>query len=274
MRNHSSAQSNFLYALLLAIGSSTDNFTVGFTLGIKSNNNNNNPVNEGFAANENQRTFSSDTDDHDRNANASTSTNVVIKRERLGWSFNLCVSLANAIGAGMAGSLGHVAVDHFLIIGSTRTSSSYSSSSSSSEAAAAGAYAALFAGMAFYYLSATEFYASISNYINREISSSDNDTDTDGSKNNNKSVKDALALAVPMTLNNIAGGVAGGASGISPQLSFILAFACSFIMMDLGYIFGGSFQIRWVEEHAGTIAGIIFGFLGNLQVIDYIQQRF
>jgi len=80
MRNHSSAQSNFLYALLLAIGSSTDNFTVGFTLGIKSNNNNSNPVNEGFAANENQRTFSSDTDDdHDRNANASTSTNVVIK---------------------------------------------------------------------------------------------------------------------------------------------------------------------------------------------------
>ena len=74
MRNHSSVRPikfSLRSFVMLAIPSGVVDFTVGFTLGIKSNKNNNNPVKvkvkEEFAANENQRTFSSDIDiDTDR----------------------------------------------------------------------------------------------------------------------------------------------------------------------------------------------------------------
>ena len=49
---------------------------------------------------------------------------------------------------------------------------------------------------------------------------------------------DILRLAVPMTLNNLAGGVAGGAAGVEPVISGIMALIASFTMMDLGYKLG------------------------------------
>ena len=45
-------------------------------------------------------------------------------------------------------------------------------------------------------------------------------------------------LAIPMTLNNIAGGVAGGVAGVSPVLAAFCVLAASFLMMAGGHTFG------------------------------------
>jgi putative Mn2+ efflux pump MntP len=45
-------------------------------------------------------------------------------------------------------------------------------------------------------------------------------------------------LALPMTLNNLAGGIAGGAAGLSPTLNFMYAFLSSYLMMDVGFRIG------------------------------------
>ncbi len=60
-------------------------------------------------------------------------------------------------------------------------------------------------------------------------------------------------------------------SGISAKTSFILALLCSYVMMSLGYLIGGTFRSQWIESQANVIAGAIFGFLGNLQILDCIQ---
>ena len=48
----------------------------------------------------------------------------------------------------------------------------------------------------------------------------------------------AVQLAVPMTLNNLAGGIAGGVVGISPWLLGTSAFCASFAMMATGFFVG------------------------------------
>ena len=48
----------------------------------------------------------------------------------------------------------------------------------------------------------------------------------------------ALQLAVPMTLNNLAGGIAGGVVGIGPLLAGSSAFCASFAMMATGFFVG------------------------------------
>jgi len=49
----------------------------------------------------------------------------------------------------------------------------------------------------------------------------------------------ALALAVPMTLNNLAGGVAGGLSGSGPLAMGFGALVASFVLMACGHWLGG-----------------------------------
>lgn len=52
----------------------------------------------------------------------------------------------------------------------------------------------------------------------------------------------ALALAVPMTLNNLAGGVAGGLSGSGPLGMGLGALMASFVFMASGHCLG-----RWAS---------------------------
>ena len=145
-----------LYALLLAIGSSTDNFAVGASLGFS--------------------------------------------EKKLQVHANLIVSVANAFGAFLSCSGGRV-LEHLLYKGIAPT----------------------LGGLAFAYLAYDE-------YINRSVDgtnisiNTNNDKDTAESKNpqlhdctdKNTSSSSAtmtlleiLQMAIPMTLNNIAGGVAG-----------------------------------------------------------------
>ena len=51
-------------------------------------------------------------------------------------------------------------------------------------------------------------------------------------------VESAWKLAIPMTLNNVAGGVAGGLAGTDPLVMFMAAFLASYGLMSLGYFLG------------------------------------
>ena len=53
----------------------------------------------------------------------------------------------------------------------------------------------------------------------------------------------AWRLAVPMTLNNLAGGVAGGVGGVKPVPAFLLGFLASFAAMALGHELGKRVRI-------------------------------
>lgn len=197
---------NNYYPFLLAIGSSTDNFVVGFAIGIK---------NEG---------------------------------DRLPVSFNLFISLANAIGAFLAGVMGNFTIEQLSMDDeSTRQFSS------------------MVAGIAFYYLAFNEFLQAYK--IEEDNDSAQSRKDVQRGKS---PIRAALQLALPMTLNNLAGGIAGGAVGISPTISFTMAFICSFGMMLTGFEISRRFRIKWIEQHANVFAATIFGFLANYQILDYL----
>jgi hypothetical protein len=83
----------------------------------------------------------------------------------------------------------------------------------------------------------------------------------------------AFALAVPMTLNNLAGGVAGGLSGSGPLGMGLGALAASFVLMASGHCLG-----RWASEgydkksltgaDPRLCAAIIFFGLATSQLLD------
>jgi len=50
----------------------------------------------------------------------------------------------------------------------------------------------------------------------------------------------SLSLALPMTLNNLAGGVTGGVMGLSPSLNTFYALVISVVTMWVGFIVGKS----------------------------------
>ena len=79
----------------------------------------------------------------------------------------------------------------------------------------------------------------------------------------------AVRLALPMTLNNIAGGLAGGVAGVPPALALLFAFSASFIMMLAGHALGrlaGARMASWLD--ARLAAGFIFGALAVVQLTE------
>ena len=83
-------------------------------------------------------------------------------------------------------------------------------------------------------------------------------------------------MAIPMTLNNIAGGVAGGTAGLSPYWTGTFAFLASFIMMELGCRLGQRLILdggrRWDGSFcASNITGVVFATLSSLQFWDYFS---
>lgn len=195
-----------LYPLLVGVGSSTDNFIVGLTVGLKKS-----EYNKSFL------------------------------------KFNLVISLANAIGAYVASTIG-LSVLGITFAGNEEVTREYSS---------------LLAGIAFYYLAINE-------YLQSNQQQEEQQGDQELSSKDQFSIQETLQLALPMTLNNLAGGIASGVSGISPWISFVMAFLCSFGMMQIGYILAVNFHIQWIESHANAFAMAAFGFLANLQIFDYL----
>ena len=93
----------------------------------------------------------------------------------------------------------------------------------------------------------------------------------------------ASALAVPMTLNNLAGGVAGGVLGIGPLLAGSSACVASYIMMASGHFIGTHAHVLlrgtryyWCHEGGSCldvrhISASIFTLLALSQVLDKFE---
>uniref|UniRef100_A0A7S2MGE7 GDT1 family protein n=1 Tax=Helicotheca tamesis TaxID=374047 RepID=A0A7S2MGE7_9STRA len=157
-----------LQALILAIGSSIDNFAVGLSLGL---------------------------------------TGLPCKLH-----INTIIAFSNALGACIASAGG-------LFITNTTASGSIGS---------------LLAAIVFAHLSKEEFCS----FRRKEPTS----PLVQLASKSEGSAAIILNLAIPMTLNNLAGGVAGGVVGITPMEAFGCAFLVSFVFMMGGHVLGG--QIR------------------------------
>ena len=79
----------------------------------------------------------------------------------------------------------------------------------------------------------------------------------------------AWKLALPMTLNNLAGGAAGGAVGIGPAQAFASALFASYLMCTGGSWLGqqvGARLERWLEPR--LVAAAIFAGVAGMQMWD------
>lgn len=120
------------------------------------------------------------------------------------------------------------------------------------------------------YLAATAFgglaIVEYNNYMT-ELGSLQDDGDSQSSM---QEIRQVLSLAIPMTLNNLAGGVAGGAAGLTPEMTAIYALVASFASMYVGYFVGN--RLRRVIKgrhtnsqrpwfHPSLIAAVLLGVL-------------
>ena len=199
-----------LDALLLSIASSTDNFTVGVSTGVVVNRHR-----------------------HDHQHRGSN-----ITKDDLPIWVNASISVSNALGALAAGFVGaSVRSSQQIILPS-------SSASASASAAAATLAPPMLAAVAFGYLAIQELVS----YL--QAKRKDQEKSSSKKKETTPIIRpklhylqqwtfaDVAKLALPMTLNNLAGGVAGGAAGISPWINCIYAFLSSFLMMLVGFRIG------------------------------------
>ena len=125
-------------------------------------------------------------------------------------------------------------------------------------------FATLFAALIFAYLSIDEFTSNIRNKCKNEGPS----TMTMGSG----SLRDALRIAIPMTLNNLAGGAAGGAVGINAITSGVLALVASFSMMKLGHVIGKRLKASVGDKISiGVVSGTIFACLAIIQLAQIVE---
>lgn len=305
-----------LYPLLLAIGSSIDNFIVGLTIGLKSHSPS--PVssspshqpydNDGDKSNNKENSNSSNEDSanpssslyndnnlHDLNSNdsseagSSSNNNIHIG--------NIYISLANSLGAFVA-SMGGRSMQQLIGGREIVDGSSGDGGEDIDNDNNGNNIASFMAGVAFLYLafqeiSAVELFHSSSKKKGRESNKGECDGHGNGRVEEKRSSSDTIAtdaatapppplntmgdiasMAIPMTLNNIAGGVAGGTAGLSPYWTGIFAFLASFFMMDLGRRVGKRLSLS--DRHywggglcANHVAGFIFAVLSSLQFWDF-----
>lgn len=166
-----------------------------------------------------------------------------ISRTPLHATANAIISLLNAAGAFVAAAGGHVLGE------------------------LAPTLAVLFASLIFGYLAADELIA-----WKRGDGAESTLTMSRKSGNN---LKEAMRIAVPMTLNNLAGGVAGGAAGIDPRTAGTLALLASYCMMKMGHVVG-EFLMPSLGRHVDTrvISGTIFLCLSLSQAIQLLDFEF
>jgi putative Mn2+ efflux pump MntP len=173
---------------------------------------------------------------------------------------NIVVSFCNSLGAGLAGFISNLLFESIL---------HYEPSTNGEDIQAISKnIISLLSGLAFYYLAYEElFFAS---------SSSDKNQQKTNSTDENSPFNSAVKLAIPMTLNNLAGGMVSGFSGIHWFKSFVAALICSYFMMGLGYTLGRLEMIQnfHLTDYAPIISGVMFGILGNEQIAEYYRYRY
>ena len=75
-------------------------------------------------------------------------------------------------------------------------------------------------------------------------------------------VKEAIALAFGLTINNLGTGVAAGISGLNIAFTTILTFAFSILGVVSGYFLGDRFTTKMTGVSAGVLSGVIIIALG------------
>ena len=170
--------SDCLYYILISVGSSTDNFSVGLSVGLS-------------------------------------------KGDKLPFFANLTISICNALGAYVSSGIGSQ-IDRVLspFLGESSIAVTY-----------------FIAGVAFFYLAYEEYTQFV---LKRKLQKE--------WKKENKGYPpieehqldmwSVFKLAIPMTLNNVAGGVAGGSTGMVPEKYCLAAFIASFTLMQIGFMLG------------------------------------
>jgi putative Mn2+ efflux pump MntP len=81
-----------------------------------------------------------------------------------------------------------------------------------------------------------------------------------------------VRLALPMTLNNLAGGVAGGAAGLSPLISALYALLASFGTMAVGYAIGRRLGRTSLPVDPSLLAGILLGALCLVTIQEILSH--
>lgn len=81
-----------------------------------------------------------------------------------------------------------------------------------------------------------------------------------------------VRLALPMTLNNLAGGVAAGAAGLSPLISALYALLASFGTMAVGYAIGRRLGRTSLPADPSLLAGILLGALCLMTIQEALSQ--
>lgn len=74
--------------------------------------------------------------------------------------------------------------------------------------------------------------------------------------------REALLLAMALTVNNLAGGFGGGMVGISIPLTCALVFILSLLTLAYGVKFGHLYFSRWLSRWASLVAGLILILVG------------
>jgi len=179
-------------ALILALASSTDNFTVGFSIGIR--------------------------------------------RKHLGHWANALISLCNGFGAFFAVFGGRVIME---VLPS---------------------FANVAAALVFGVLGIVEIVSWYSN--------GSGETSTSSSAVGAMNFSQVMQLAVPMTLNNLAGGAAGGAVGLSPGISGFYAVMASYAMMYFGHMAGFRLSTAKLPVDPSLVSGMLLLVLCLLTILD------
>ena len=89
--------------------------------------------------------------------------------------------------------------------------------------------------------------------------------DTDGS--GNIEVKEAISLALALSVNNFALGLGASMSGISIPLTTIFTFIFSILILILGLKIGNSFLSKIFGKYSGLISAIIIIVMGIFQLL-------
>jgi len=84
------------------------------------------------------------------------------------------------------------------------------------------------------------------------------DTDHSGSIE----LKESIALALALTLNNLGVGIAAGVAGLNIWVTTIFTFLFTFFSMKLGSAFGQSYLAVWLGKYASLISGCVIFLIG------------
>jgi putative Mn2+ efflux pump MntP len=151
------------------------------------------------------------------------------------YKVNLAVALCNACGTLLA-TYGGDTLKKLPELALMKLAAAVSTSSSPETYRLNFSIEALLAAMAFAYLSWKEY------------SSEELDDEDDKRKKTNLS----YSIALPMTLNNLAGGVAGGVLGLSAFQATFYAFLVSFLSMALGHFLGN--RVVMMQQNSNSNA--------------------